>query len=282
MVKLTALQPTAEEIETARAVLSGMSEKELRARKGSLNYFIKQHLAANENAVETRGKDRDAILENFDVHQMRSKAAKKEASSSRTVTKTKAKHEEIHRWSTEKMKLEVGSFKAQKWIDSGKLAWTADPITGEDDVAMREWHIPITWTAKTSADEAQSSLVGKEDIVGKDGYADFKEAFSLADVGAEDAADTTSTANSEIKSEEKEVDPEDATKKSVQAFKKSVGITLRKWQDSETTLTRVIFSAGEAKYTPEAFVGDAKQAESQDWQERQNLDEVGQRRRCQR
>ena len=241
------MTPAPEEVEEARRVLATMTPQQVRARKGSLAYYLKT--SGDTAGQELRGQARSEALEQFLVLQMRNKQAKREITSERKVSSSTAKHNEVHDWSTERLKREVGEVKAQKWMNSGKLSWSADEITGEDSVDMRTWHIPVRWTTSINGQSSSATMAAAEEA-GAEDVKDFAAAFDIDDdKGSVDPA---------IKTEKVPESPADALAAEVANFKKSIMVTLRTWQDKETKIKTMVAVAEAQKYIPDAFVSDSK------------------------
>ena len=132
MVRLAALKPSTDEIEEARKRLASLDKKQLRARQGSMAYFMKANPENVEDA-DKRGDERKKLLELFLVHQFRQKDAKRVVKSQETHGKTKDDVDLVYQWSAAKMRQELGEAKAEAWMSSDKLRWEKDEVTGSED-----------------------------------------------------------------------------------------------------------------------------------------------------
>ena len=130
---------------------------------------------------------------------------------------------EEHGWSTERLKREVGEVKAQRWIDSGKLRWSPDELTGDDSMEMRVWHVPYKWRSSSGV-ESTSGSITTADEVGEDDAKAFQE-----------MADPESAAGKTVVKQEPE-SAESILKSKVDEWNRGVKMSLRTWQDRETEL----------------------------------------------
>ena len=87
-------------------------------------------MAKNEDAISSRGHERQRWLEMFLVHNMRSRAGqKKQVQTQKKIEEADVTHREVWEWSREQMEKELGANKASKWIASGLHPKACCPLT---------------------------------------------------------------------------------------------------------------------------------------------------------
>ena len=139
---LNRIQPTTEEIEKARALLSGTSVDDKKKRK-SLNNSMMQWLnknkdcADNATAAASTAQEREECLVKFFAFQARAKDPTKKVETARTVSKGTEKFVDYFEWGKEKMDQELGPQRAESLRQSGRLNWKPCPFTGSEDEHMK-------------------------------------------------------------------------------------------------------------------------------------------------
>ena len=157
MVKLAELAPNAEEIAQARAALAALDAKGRKSKMSSMAFFLKNN-PENEIAKGTRGDKRKEYLELWMVHSFREKQAKLSLTNSRSVSEDTQKHQDVFWWSKHKMQQEMGTEKAQAWIDSGRLDERPDAMTNKSGEWLTEFAVPIDWATKVTSVKAEAKL----------------------------------------------------------------------------------------------------------------------------
>lgn len=132
--------PSAEELEAARKLVSGMSKDEQKKGLANMSYWLKTTGDADKT-TGVRGALRQEWFVQFMVMKAREKSAKAETVASRKHTMTSSKHSDTRWMSKFALQKEIGEVKAGAWIASDKLHTRPDPITGADTEWMREYKV---------------------------------------------------------------------------------------------------------------------------------------------
>ena len=138
---LNKIQPTAEEIERALALINGKSEEDKKKKKSLNNSMMawldKTKIADNKEVADSKGKEREEWMVKFFAFQAREKDPNKKVETARTVSTEKTKLVDVFEWGMEKMNKELGPQRAQSLRDSGKIKWKACPHTGSEEEHMK-------------------------------------------------------------------------------------------------------------------------------------------------
>ena len=167
-VNLVTWTPTEEELEAAREVLRG-AEKASKRRSAmqAMVQFVKQNDEECQALIlGARGPDRMEYCVKYMAYMARKKAGVTTVSSSHKSGVAKMK--DFHMWSKYQMEQEVGPAKAAGWINSGKLQWFPDSITGCDDPEVREYKVPVQWLRVLESSENTFQLENTGDTTKED------------------------------------------------------------------------------------------------------------------
>ena len=138
---LNKIQPTAEEIERALALINGKSEEDKKKKKSLNNSMMawldKTKIADNKEVADSKGKEREEWMVKFFAFQAREKDPNKKVETARTVSTEKTKLVDVFEWGMEKMNKELGPQRAQSLRDNGKIKWKACPHTGSEEEHMK-------------------------------------------------------------------------------------------------------------------------------------------------
>ena len=113
------VRPTQEEIEGARMVIANASDKERKAKQAQMSHFLKSN--PDPEVLNSRGKTREAWLELYLAHSMRSTAATKKVQSEKTSETSTSHTHRVFEWAKEEMDKDMGAHKAAAWRECGKL-----------------------------------------------------------------------------------------------------------------------------------------------------------------
>ena len=133
--------PSTEELKKARETLASWDNKKKKSCMASMAQWLKQH--PDKIVATSRAGERQKYMEAFLVQQLKSSgviAKRSEHTKERNIQVKKL--DVMHHWSREKMDLELGKEKAEKYRLSGKLDHHPDPVTHEDCDIMRVWEVP--------------------------------------------------------------------------------------------------------------------------------------------
>ena len=247
MGKLASYQPSSEELDEARRILQGLSPSQMRSRKGSLSYFLKEH---EQDMDKYRGDTLQRKLEQFVAFQQQQAKIKKSVASEKKYTTRQDSHGELRVWTAEQMRKELGSVKAEALISSGKLKWQACSVTGSTEIELREFEVPQKWKEDVRGKSSSAIVSGQEDATGAD-ILELEKAFE----------DNTEEGG-KPKVKEEQLDPEQerviAQQLENNEFLAGAGGALRLWQDFQTELQKVSTVASAERYIPADFVADVK------------------------
>ena len=109
--------PTDEEREAARQKRLNMTDKEKASAKTTVRQFLGKF--PDEEAKKMRGSD--DLLELFMVHTSRAKAATKNITNDRVISRDKKKHEELHWYGKENGRTTFGEQRWDHWQESGLM-----------------------------------------------------------------------------------------------------------------------------------------------------------------
>ena len=123
--KLSAVQPTPEELAKARQVLQNADKQAILSKKQSLNHFLTLNPDA---AANHKGPESQKWLETFVVHSFRCKDAAKTVQSSKTVASTKKEINQNFWWAAEEMDLNLGAVKGKALRDAKVLPTQPCPV----------------------------------------------------------------------------------------------------------------------------------------------------------
>ena len=164
-MKLSAFKPSSDDLEEARKILAGLTRSQVRARKGTMQYFLTK---VSQEGTEhgKRGKELNTQLEKFVAYQQVQKNAKQVVKSSESFGSSSQDHREVHLWTEETMRLKLGNAKTDHWIQSGLLRWQPDSLTGSKDKNVIEYMVPVLWTTKVGSHDKHASIGGEDEASG--------------------------------------------------------------------------------------------------------------------
>ena len=171
-VALSKFVPSAEELEQARQILSGATPKIGRSKTASMVAFVKAQGEAgaddSDEILATRGKDRQEYVARYLAFMSRKKGTVATTVSSEAHTSRSSAVVQYHRWSKHEMQQKIGFTKAKGWIESGKLPYEPDRITGDSSPECREYLVPITWTEGVQRQENMLQCKGENATTDED------------------------------------------------------------------------------------------------------------------
>ena len=104
-VKVSSIQPTPEELETARVQLAALTDNQIVSKKASLRQFLNK---SPDKAILDKSRS-DEFMEKFHVHVMRSKTTEKKWMSERSVFVHRQQVKTLTWMSEEEMEHKYGS-----------------------------------------------------------------------------------------------------------------------------------------------------------------------------
>jgi len=162
--KLCEVQPTAEELRQAEAVLRDSSDKGKKERSAMAS--MTQYVRANGDAeaLGSRGEQRKAFMLSYLVLQARNKRAKLESSTKRAISNTTADQSTRGWVSYHYMVTKFGAERVEHLLTASKLKTRPCPLTGATSKELCDYEYCQEWEIATSSDnvaeEFSDSRVG--------------------------------------------------------------------------------------------------------------------------
>ena len=82
-----------------------------------------------------------------------------------------------------------GESKHMLWIDSGKLRWTPDPLTGSEETLRREYEVPLKWTREHEGREGRTEIFTETETKAED-YTNLRSLCDKGEAASETAGPT--------------------------------------------------------------------------------------------
>ena len=135
-----------------------------------------------------------SMLEKFIIIQSRAKDQVKKGSTIKTDETKRSKFRELRWWSQEQMQKEIGTQKANSWIESKLLPSRPDRVTGKNEDPFKEYGVPVDWERLT--DTELRAIKAEYELLDADG-----DTFEALDSFRNGADASTGSGGPEEKSE---------------------------------------------------------------------------------
>ena len=261
---LRELTPTSAELAVARAILGSSDDRRKKSAMAAMTAFVKRNDTANNaDIAKSRGQERqDYLLRYMALQQRKAKGI--------TTNEQVSTHEETENldyvfWCKFEMTKNVGEAKAEAWIQSGKLTWHPDRVTGSEDPEVREYEVPVKWLR--TAHGAKSSMGVKTEAETSE-----QDMINLQSMSRSSKSDyALEIADKAVKEEPK--DPEELKQEQVKIFLKDAGTTLWRLQDTHLDISMISARAQESKHT-EVLGSDCKKLETKNQKLRKTMEKI--------
>ena len=246
---IATFMPTDAEIQEARKILCQSDAAGKRAKMAAMVAFVKRN-DGDASILESRGQARQEYLEKY-LGFMARKNAQKVINSKEVTALTEHKTAELY-WSEFEMTKEIGPHKTRLWVDSGKLTWRPDPVTGSTEKEHVEYRVPRDWVVKSDAELDKMKMF-------VDGDAKDDDVVNLKSLSVNSGSASSTGANDVVvKTEPQSADSK--VKDRVLAFLADPGSALSTLQEMSIQNKLIAPQASQLKYAMELSKDIAKNA----------------------